>query len=112
MKRTEKDRQLYRKLNTRAIHLRCYTPGADAKNDRNTKSGLKKSMAGKNHSIDFTPLYRFLLKSVGRPWSEVHSEAVSRLGEHKDAVWDIVHDSHTGMFADKFADKGRRRRTC
>ena len=36
---------------------------------------------------DYTPLFRFLLKSVGRPWSEVHSEAVGRLDTSEPIGW-------------------------
>jgi hypothetical protein len=67
-----------------------YNPGKDARHDRNTKSGMRKSMEGGSHEIDFTPLYRFLLRSVGKNWEDVHSDAVSRLGDHRDAVWHIV----------------------
>lgn len=95
MKKTEKDRLLYRRLNTRARHLRCYVPGKDAKNDRNTKGGIGRSMHGGDHSIDFTPLYRFLLGSVGKEWAPVYSEAINRLGDHRDAIWHIVIEDHT-----------------
>ena len=33
----------------------------------------------KQHGLDYTPLYKFLLFKVGRKWDEVYSEAIARL---------------------------------
>jgi hypothetical protein len=80
---------LYRKVNTKARN--CYHLfGSDAKHDRNTKGGLKKSMSkGVERGLDYTPLYMFLLSKVGKNWDEVYSEAVSRL-KFSDPIFYIV----------------------
>lgn len=83
---SDRKKPLFRKVNTRTIRVRYHTTG-DARHDRNTKDGLSKSMQSKEHPLDFTPLFMFLLSKIGQPWDEVHSEAVSRIPkEHKDAV--------------------------
>ena len=41
--------------------------------------GSKMGMKGSNRGLDYTPLFHFLISKVGKPWAEVHSEAVSRL---------------------------------
>ena len=70
---------LYRKVNTRTQHV-WHNTGSDAKHDRNTKGGLKKSMKKDvKRGLDYTPLYKFLLSKVGCKWDEVYSEAKHRL---------------------------------
>lgn len=70
---------LYRKVNTNALHSRHHS-GGDARHDRNTKDGLKKTLKKDvKRGLDYTPLYRFLLSKVGEDWDKVHSEAISRL---------------------------------
>lgn len=83
---------LYRKVNTKALHHHHHT-GPDAKNQRNTKQGISRSMSkDKQRGLDFTPLYKFLLSKIGSNWDKVHSEAVSRIpiGE-EDAIYHIVY---------------------
>lgn len=82
---------LYRKVNTRARHV-WHNKGSEARYDRNTKTGLEKSMKqGKQRGLDYTPLYMFLLSKVGQDWDKVHSEAVARLkGADVDAVYNMV----------------------
>lgn len=93
MKRDRKE-PLYRKENTKARGVHHFK-GSDAKYDRNTKKGLNKSMKKDvNRGLDYTPLFRFLLSKVGKPWSEVHSEAVQRLDREDPIYWmvDLVED--------------------
>jgi hypothetical protein len=80
---------LYRKVNTKT-HGVHHLKGWDASRDRNTKSGMQRSLK-KNvrRGLDYTPLYMFLLSKVGRPWSEVHSEALSRLPKGDDILNNI-----------------------
>ena len=42
---------------------------------------------GKRRGRDYTPLFRFLLSRVGKDWTEVHSEAVSRLDDEAPIFW-------------------------
>ena len=39
------------------------------------------------HGLDYTPLFKFLLSKVGQQWSQVHSEAVSRLDREEPIYW-------------------------
>lgn len=81
---------LYRKVNSKARGCHHNT-GPDARYDRNTKNGLKKSMSqGKQRGLDYTPLYRFLHSKVGQSWDKVYSEAISRLPKGDDAIFSMV----------------------
>ena len=45
-------------------------------------------MHGKVHrGLDYTPLFRFLLSKVGKPWDDVHAEAVARLDKPDPIFW-------------------------
>ena len=86
---------LYRKVNTRTINVH-HQSGSDARHDRNTKQGLKKSMRrGAERGLDFTPLYMFLLSKVGQNWDDIYSEAVSRL-PYSDPIFHLVKDKDWG----------------
>jgi hypothetical protein len=78
---------LYRKVNTKARG--CWHHfGSDAKNDRNTKKGMTRSMKqGKKRGLDYTPLFRFLLSKVGEKWDNVYSEAKTRLDKDDPIFW-------------------------
>lgn len=89
---------LYRKVNRRPQYLRSYLKrGSEAKYERNTKKGLKRSMKRKDiikiQDYDYTPLFQFLLKQVGREWNEVFSEIKQRLNS-EDAIWYMVDKGH------------------
>lgn len=95
MKQDRKE-PLYRKVNTKA-HGVHHHKGSDAKNDRNTKLGVSKSLKqGILRGLDYTPLYRFLLSKVGKIWDVVYKEAVSRLDKDEPIFYmvDLEHD-HT-----------------
>ncbi|MCM2129419.1 hypothetical protein [Larsenimonas rhizosphaerae] len=47
---------------------------------------------GIQRGLDYTPLFKFLLAKVGCPWSEVHSEAVSRLDKKDPINWLVAMD--------------------
>ena len=76
----DKIKPLYRKINSTTYNCTGYYYTGDAKYDKNTKKGVKKSM-GKNinHGLDYTPLYKFLLSSVGENFEYVYREAMIRL---------------------------------
>src|SRR5687767_1318054 len=68
---------LYRKVNTRARGVH-HGFGGDFRHERNTKrfkeaDATRGSMhASGNRGLDYTPLFRFLLSSVGRNWDDVY----------------------------------------
>ena len=75
---------LYRRVNTRARGVHHHT-GGEYRHDCHSKRTLQsdanwQSMHGPvRRGPDYTPLFRFLLSRVGKPWRDVHSEAVARL---------------------------------
>lgn len=82
---------LYRKVNTKALHVHHNT-GGDAKYSRHTKKGMSTKMKqGVHRGLDYTPLYRFLLSKVGQPFDAVYSEAIHRL-DKPDPIYHIVLD--------------------
>lgn len=78
--KSDKLKPLYRKINSTTYNCVHYHYTGDAKYDKNTKNGVKKSMR-KNfkHGLDYTPLYRFLLSKVGEKFDSVYREAMIRL---------------------------------
>ncbi len=80
---------LYRKVNSKA-HGVCHGSGQAARFERNSKAGPRTSMhSGQRHGLDYTPLYRFLLKNVGQPWDSIVSRATPRIKE-TEALYHIV----------------------
>lgn len=86
---------LYRRVNTTAHLCRAQQGGGDHRDARNAKSerdreAVRQPMHGKTRrGRDYTPLYRFLIAKVGKPWNEVHAEAVSRL-DQAEPIFRIV----------------------
>lgn len=84
---------LYRKKNTKACGVHHYF-GEKYKHTRGTKQGGSTKMKqGVMRGLDYTPLYRFLLNSVGKPFSQVYSEAVSRLDNPEPISRMVVNDA-------------------
>jgi len=89
---------LYRRVNTRTYNVH-HGSSRTAKAIKATKyrdSGLPKtaSMHSKQkHGLDYTPLFRFLLKNVGKPWDDVFSEAVSRLDKQEPIFYMVARTS-------------------
>jgi len=82
----DRKKPLFRKENKSSLSTHYYViKGGDFRHERHTKEmknfqGNKKNMNPKNNlGYDYTPLYRFLQSKVGKPWNDVHAEAVSRL---------------------------------
>ncbi|ENG6105392.1 MULTISPECIES: hypothetical protein [Serratia] len=45
---------------------------------------MREGMHGRmQQGIDYTPLFKFLLRNVGQPWIDVHREAISRLDKEE-----------------------------
>ncbi len=81
---------LYRKVNSKARGCHHNT-GLDAKHTRNTKAGLTKKMRqGAQRGLDYTPLYKFLLSKVGKPWVDVLKEAQSRLDKDEPIYYMVI----------------------
>ncbi|HEX8697420.1 MAG TPA: hypothetical protein VF815_01155 [Myxococcaceae bacterium] len=83
---------LYRKVNTKARGVH-HASGGDFRHERNTKQlkdsdAIRGRMHGRNdRGLDYTPLFKFLLSSVGRNWDEVYREAVARLDREEPIFW-------------------------
>lgn len=90
---------LYRRVNTRARGVHHHT-GGEYRHDRHSKQTLqsdanRQSMHGPvRRGLDYTPLFRFLLSRVGKPWREVHSEAVARLDREEPLYWLVALHPH------------------
>lgn len=90
---------LYRRVNAKARGARHGHGGEyrweRAATGRDDDPPARGSMhAGKRHGLDYTPLFRFLLSRVGRPWDEVLAEAMARL-DRPDPIWWMVSDGRT-----------------
>jgi len=85
-KRDFQKKPLYRTVNTRTRRVR-HGNGGDYRWQRNTKREMENpdtSMHSTHrHGRDYTPLFRFLVSKVGKPWDQVFSEAVGRLDEQE-----------------------------
>ncbi|MFT3911462.1 MAG: hypothetical protein QM737_18710 [Ferruginibacter sp.] len=83
--------KLYRKVNTKARGVH-HDFGGDFKHSRNKKQEVLEQVTGtmfgkKERGLDYTPLFRFLMSKVGSNWSEVFSEAKSRLDKSEPIFW-------------------------
>jgi hypothetical protein len=89
--RSEK-KPLYRKVNTRARGVH-HDVGGEFRHDRNTKrvktsDETRGPMRGRDdRGLDYTPLFRLLMSSVGKNWDAVFGEAVSRLDRQDPIFW-------------------------
>lgn len=82
---------LYRKVNTTA-HGVSHQHGGDYRDrrpgGREIGDETQASMgARKRRGLDYTPLFRFLLSRVGRPWAETYQQAVARLDREEPIFW-------------------------
>jgi hypothetical protein len=84
-----KPKMLYRKVNTKArgVHHRFGGDYRDERNSKNADVPTSKMKRGEQRGLDYTPLFQFLISNVGKPWDEVHSEAVSRLDKQEPIFW-------------------------
>jgi len=99
----DRPKPLYRKVNTRARNVHHHI-GPDASWARGTKTETEdiaagitrgKMVQGRQRGLDYTPLYRFLLKHVGQPFDQVMSAALPRLPS-EEPIWHIVHPRREG----------------
>lgn len=111
---------LYRKVNTRTHGVR-HGDGGKAKWDRHTKPEKNRDYLGGSmhshhqHGLDYTPLFRFLISRVGKPWTDVHKEAIARLDKPDPIFWVVaehetdeqayVRTGESSYFSGLFVDK-------
>lgn len=87
---------LFRRVNARARNSGHGVHGGDYRHERHRKATLSSDAtrgsmhAGHRHGRDYTPLFRFLLSKVGRPWGQVHSEACARLDTPEPIAWIVA----------------------
>jgi hypothetical protein len=94
---------LYRTMNTRSHGVNYHRGiGPDSRHDRNTKDGLRKSMASRKLGLDFRPLFLFLQSSVGKKWDDVYSEAKSRIPASEAHVIDYIFCKDRGEDSEYF----------
>ena len=87
--RVRKKEPLYRKVNTKTWGVHHHSDGAFRDTRKSKKQGRLRMSQGVKRGLDYTPLFRFLLSSVGKKWDKVHSEAVSRL-DHEEPIYGMV----------------------
>ncbi len=84
-------KNLYRKVNTKTrwVHHNFWWDYKYSRNKkRETIEQVKWTMHGKHRrGLDYTPLFKFLLKKVWYNWDEIYSEAVSRLDKSDPIFW-------------------------
>ena len=99
MKPTMKKPLLYRSVNTRTHGVRhgscrAYRHERHTKSEKDTLSNHGSMHSNQRHGFDYTPLFRFLLSKVGRPWDQVFSEANPRLDRSEPVFWMVaLHES-------------------
>lgn len=96
-------KNLYRKMNTKArgVHHFFWGKYKHLRNKKRETIELERwSMHGKQkRGLDYTPLFKFLLKKVWSKWDDVYSEAVSRLDKPEPIFWIVaVHDSEKEVY--------------
>lgn len=93
--RPKKKNPLYRKVNTRARNVH-HKFGKDYSKSKRTKRPDTSMKKGVKRGLDYTPLFKFLLSKVGKDWTQVHSEAVSRLDTSEPISWMVLKNCDTG----------------
>ncbi len=82
---------LYRKVNTNT-HYVHHNSGSDARHDRNTKGGLKRSMKkGVERGLDYTPLYKYLLSRIGDKWDNIYRDILPRVVD-RDPIFHLINN--------------------
>lgn len=83
---------LFRKVNSKARNAR-HGNGGEARWNRNVKgtaenpSHFLKVKSNHRHGLDYSPLFKFLISRVGKPWASTHSDATSRLDKEEPIFW-------------------------
>ncbi|HGH4647450.1 TPA: hypothetical protein ACJIWE_004690 [Enterobacter roggenkampii] len=95
-----KSRKLYRSVNTTTRH-QSNNPGAEYRWERNCKKvgnellAKRGTMHGRQkRGRDYTPLFYFLIKHIGKPWDEIFSEVGGRLDTTEPVFWLVARHEH------------------
>lgn len=95
-----KSRKLYRSVNTTTRH-QSNNPGAEYRWERNGKKvgnellAKRVTMHGRQkRGRDYTPLFYFLIKHIGKPWDEIFSEVCGRLDTTEPVFWLVARHEH------------------
>lgn len=95
-----KSRKLYRSVNTTTRHY-SNNPGAEYRRERNCKKVGNELLAKhgtmhgrQNRGRDYTPLFYFLIKHIGKPWDEIFSEVCGRLDTTGPVFWLVALYEH------------------
>ncbi len=98
--RLNKPRKLYRSVNTTTLH-RSNNPGAKYRWERHRKKVGDELLAkretmhsGQKRGRDYTPLFYFLIKHIGKPWDEIFSEVCPRLDTTEPVFWLVALHEH------------------
>ena len=83
---------LYRKVNTTAHGVHHHS-GPDYR-DKRSEADAHRMVSGKRRGLDYTPLFRFLLSRVGKPWAPTLQEAQSRLDRDDPIFWLVARAPH------------------
>jgi len=86
---------LYRKVNTRARNVHHNHGDSYAKTKGKKNKDKESRMVHEKRGLDYTPLFIFLLKNVGKEWKHVFSEAKSRL-DTEDPIHYMVKKDNNG----------------
>ena len=84
---------LFRRVNTRTHHVRDHG-GGEFRHERRTSNDWEHTRGsmhpGQQHGHDYTPLHRFLLSRVGKPWAPTKAEAISRIDDESQLWWMVA----------------------
>ena len=84
-----REKMLYRKVNTKARNVHHHT-GEDFKHSRNGKKEISSKMKqGVKRGLDYTPLYKYLIKQVGKNWDDIYSKVLPRVLD-EESIFHIV----------------------
>ncbi|ENY0879170.1 hypothetical protein ACFVFU_000224 [Enterobacter hormaechei] len=95
-----KPRKLYCSVNTTTRH-HSNNPGAEYCWERNRKRVGDELLAkresihgGQKHGRDYTSLFYFLIKKIGKSWNEIFSEVCGRLDTTEPVFWLVALHEH------------------
>ena len=80
-----------------------YDRNSKKNNDEVTHSGIKKKKP--INAYDYTPLYKYLLKSVGCNWSDVFQYCQNKLNDTEPITKMVVNVNKRGLVIDNSFDK-------
>ena len=98
MMNSGKKKPLFRKVNTKARGVH-HGFGTDFKDTKSTKREPSTKMKRNvKRGLDYTPLFKFLLSKVGKPYSATLKEATSRIEDNSVINCMVVSDTDKTYF--------------